>query len=64
MERTALLASLIRTRPTLSMPLVLAFVQLVLLLNLEKMEKITEQMKPKLANLASLMPVPKARARP
>ena len=54
-ERTALLASLIRTRPTLSMPLVLAFVQLVLLLNLEKMEKMAEPMKPKLANL-SLLP--------
>ena len=55
MERTSLLAPLIRTRPTLSMPLVLAFVQLVLLLNLEKMEKMAEPMKPKLANL-SLLP--------
>ena len=54
-ERTALLAPLIRTRPTLSMPLVLAFVQLVLLLNLAKMEKMAEPMKPKLANL-SLLP--------
>jgi len=52
MERTALLASLTQVRPTLSMPLVLAFVQLVLLLNLEKM---ADPMKPKLANL-SLLP--------
>ena len=55
MERTALLASLTQVRPTLSIPLVLAFVQLVLLLNLEKMEKMAEPMKPKLANL-SLLP--------
>ena len=50
-ERTSLLAPLIRTRPTLSMPLVLAFVQLALLLNLAKMTKTTEPMKPELANL-------------
>jgi hypothetical protein len=49
MERTALLAPLIRTRPTLLMPLALAFVQLALLLNLAKMTKTTEPMRPELA---------------
>jgi len=51
-ERTALLASLTQAISTLSMPLVLVFVQLVLLLNLAKMEKTAEPMKPKLANLS------------
>ena len=51
-ERTALLASLTQARLTLSMPLVLTFVQLALLLNLAKMMKTTEPMKePGLANL-------------
>ena len=39
----------------LSMPLVLASVQLALLLNLAKMEKTAEPMRPGLANL-SLLP--------
>ena len=56
MERTVLPASLMRTRPILSIPLVLTSVQLALLLNLAKMMKTTEPMKePKLANL-SLLP--------
>ena len=51
MERRTLLASLTQVRPILSMPLVLASVQLVLLLDLAKMTKTTEPMRPELANL-------------